>query len=156
MPDSDKTFQPLISVVWTTEFASKKFKPAETRYSATERELLAIVWAVEHFRPYVWGRHFAIKTDHMPLKWLAKLKETTAKITRWKARLAAYDFEVHHTKGKENIVADTLSRLVNNNELREQEVSEARDRWFDDGECPARCDTADGIGRHPVDPIQSN
>ncbi|MGR0202236.1 Ty3/Gypsy family RNase HI domain-containing protein, partial [Klebsiella pneumoniae] len=121
-----------------SQFASKKFKPAETRYSATERELLAIVWAVEHFRPYVWGRHFAIKTDHMPLKWLAKLKETTAKITRWKARLAAYDFEVHHTKGKENIVADTLSRLVNNNELREQEVSEARDRWFDDGECPVQ------------------
>jgi transposase InsO family protein len=94
-------------------YASKKFTPCETRYSAIERELLAIVWAVEHFRPYLWGRKFLVRTDHKPLLWVGKLKESSARVTRLKERLAPYDFDLVHTKGVQNIVADFLSRHVN-------------------------------------------
>ncbi|KAL1130401.1 hypothetical protein AAG570_013339 [Ranatra chinensis] len=94
-------------------YASKKLTPAESRYSAIERELLGVVWAVEHFRPYVWGRQFQIKTDHKPLVWVEGLKETSARITRWKERLASYTFQITHTKGRDNVVADCLSRMVN-------------------------------------------
>ncbi|KAL1109910.1 hypothetical protein AAG570_014144 [Ranatra chinensis] len=94
-------------------YASKKLTPAESRYSAIERELLGVVWAVEHFRPYVWGRQFQIKTDHKPLVWVEGLRETSARITRWKERLAPYTFQITHTKGRDNVVADCLSRMVN-------------------------------------------
>ncbi|KAL1129493.1 hypothetical protein AAG570_012438 [Ranatra chinensis] len=94
-------------------YASKKLTPAESRYNAIERELLGVVWAVEHFRPYVWGRQFQIKTDHKPLVWVEGLKETSARITRWKERLASYTFQITHTKGRDNVVADCLSRMVN-------------------------------------------
>ena len=94
-------------------FASRRLTPAETRYSTIERELLGVVWAVEHFRPYLLGRRFNIKTDHKPLVWVEKLKETSARICRWKEFLAAYDFGITHTKGVDNVVADCLSRQVN-------------------------------------------
>lgn len=94
-------------------FASRRLAPAETRYSTIERELLGVVWAVEYFRPYLLGRKFRIKTDHKPLVWVEKLKETSARISRWKEILAAYDFEITHTKGVDNVVADCLSRQVN-------------------------------------------
>ncbi|KAL1123025.1 hypothetical protein AAG570_002113 [Ranatra chinensis] len=94
-------------------FASKKLTPTQTRYSTIERELLGIVWAIGHFRPYLLGRRFVIKTDHKPLLWVEKMEETTARISRWKEILAAYDFEILHTKGKENVVADCLSRQIN-------------------------------------------
>ncbi|KAL1139969.1 hypothetical protein AAG570_006946 [Ranatra chinensis] len=94
-------------------FASKKLTPAETRYSTIERELLGIVWATKHFRPYLLGRQFKIKTDHKPLVWVKKLDETSARINRWKETLAAYNFEIVHTKGRDNVVADCLSRQVN-------------------------------------------
>ncbi|KAL1138567.1 hypothetical protein AAG570_008630 [Ranatra chinensis] len=92
-------------------YASKKLTPAESKYSAIERELLGVVWAVEHFRPYFWGRQFRIKTDHKPLVWVEG--QTSARITRWKERLAPYAFQITHTKGRNNVVADCLSRMVN-------------------------------------------
>ncbi|KAL1130383.1 hypothetical protein AAG570_013321 [Ranatra chinensis] len=62
-------------------FASRKLTSVESRYSATERELLGVVWAVEYFRPYLWGREFLIKTDHKALVWVGGLKETSARIS---------------------------------------------------------------------------
>ncbi|KAL1129652.1 hypothetical protein AAG570_012597 [Ranatra chinensis] len=94
-------------------YASKKLTPAESRYSAIERELLGMVWAVKHFRPYVWGRQFRIRTDHKPLVWVGGLRETSVRITRWKERLAPYAFQITHTKGRDNVVVDCLSRMVN-------------------------------------------
>ena len=94
-------------------YGSKKLSAAERRYSTIERELLGIVWGVEHFRPYLFGRFFVIKTDHMPLLWVEKLKETSARITKWKEKLAVYEFNIVHTKGKDNVVADCLSRNIN-------------------------------------------
>lgn len=108
-------------------FASKQLNPAETRYSAIERELLGIVWAVEYFRPYLYGRKFLILTDHKPLVWTDKLKETSARISRWKERLAPYNWEIQHKKGVENVVADWLSRIirVNTGNIGEREEAES-------------------------------
>ncbi|KAL1139976.1 hypothetical protein AAG570_006953 [Ranatra chinensis] len=78
---------------------------------AIERELLGVVWAVEYFRPYLWGRQFLIKTDHKPLVWFGGLKETSARVACWKERLAAYSFTISHNKGKDNVVADCLSMV---------------------------------------------
>ena len=94
-------------------YGSRKLTQAERRYSTIERELLGVVWGVEHFRPYLFGRLFTIKTDHMPLIWVQKLKETSARITKWKEKLAAYSFTIVHTKGTDNVVADCLSRNIN-------------------------------------------
>ncbi|MGR0272051.1 hypothetical protein ACUWC3_28455, partial [Klebsiella pneumoniae] len=55
---------------------------------------------------------FKIKTDHKPLLWVHGLKETSARVTKWKERLATYNFTIEHIKGKENVVADCLSRNI--------------------------------------------
>ena len=115
-------------------FASRKLAPAETRYSTIERELLGVVWAVEYFRPYLLGRRFKIKTDHKPLVWVEKLKETSARICRWKEILAAYDFVITHTKGVDNVVADCLSRQVNaiEEEIEHREIPRGRPRELEE------------------------
>ncbi|XP_055389331.1 probable cyclin-dependent serine/threonine-protein kinase DDB_G0292550 [Condylostylus longicornis] len=83
-----------------------------------QKELLAIVWATKYFRPYLYGTKFLIRTDHQPLKWLHSLKEPSAKLQRWRIRLNEYDFEIDYVKGKENRVADFLSRMDStNNEI---------------------------------------
>jgi hypothetical protein len=92
-----------------------------------------VVWAVGYFRPYLLGRRFRIKTDHKPLVWVEKLKETSARISRWKETLAAYDFEITHIKGVENVVANSLSRQVN---AIEESVEGPEPRSWDSGYTP--------------------
>lgn len=91
-------------------FASRTLLSAETRYSTSEQELLAIVWGIEHFRPYLYGKKFNIYTDHKPLVYLMNVKDPNSRLMRWKLRLSTYEFEIIHTKGKDNKVADYLSR----------------------------------------------
>lgn len=92
-------------------FASRKLSDTESRYSTIEKELLAVVWAVKYFRPYLYGRKFTIYTDHRPLAWLNSLKEPNSKLTRWRLRLQDYDFNVQYKKGLQNTNADALSRV---------------------------------------------
>ncbi|MGR0227371.1 Ty3/Gypsy family RNase HI domain-containing protein, partial [Klebsiella pneumoniae] len=80
-------------------YASRRLTEAETRYSALERELLGIVWAINHFRPYVFGRKFTVHTDHRPLQWVGKMKESSARITRWKEFLGQYNLEIKYKPG---------------------------------------------------------
>lgn len=92
-------------------YASRTLNDAETRYSTIEKELLAIVWATKHFRPYLYGRKFTIYTDHRPLAWLKTIKEPNSKLTRWKLRLEEFDYDIVYKNGKQNTNADALSRI---------------------------------------------
>lgn len=92
-------------------YASRTLSDTETRYSTIERELLAIIWATKHFRPYLYGRKFYIYTDHRPLAWLNSLKDPNSKLTRWRLRLQDFDFEIIYKNGKQNTNADALSRI---------------------------------------------
>lgn len=91
-------------------YASRTLNDTENKYSTIEKELLAIIWAVTYFRPYLYGRKFLILTDHKPLKWLFSLKEPNQKLIRWRLKLEEYDYEIDYKKGKNNN-ADALSRI---------------------------------------------
>lgn len=85
-------------------YASRTLSDTESRYSTIERELLAIIWAVKHFRPYLYGRKFFIYTDHRPLAWLHSLKDPNSKLTCWRLRLQDYDFQIIYKKDKPRYV----------------------------------------------------
>jgi len=87
---------------------------AETRYSTIEKEMLAIIWAVKYFRPYVYGNKFKIITDHKPLVWLQNFKGQSPKLLRWKLTLSEYDYDIVYKIGSQNVIADALSRIEPN------------------------------------------
>lgn len=91
-------------------YASRTLSKQEQKYSATERECLAVIWAVERFRPYIEGTKFKVITDHYSLLWLNNLRDPQGRLARWALRLQPYDFDLEHRKGKENVVPDLLSR----------------------------------------------
>ena len=93
-------------------YASQQLNAAEQNYSATERECLAIIWAIKHFHCYLYGRPFQVITDHRPLKWLMSVKDPTSRLARWNLKLQAYDFEIIHRPGKQQTHVDALSRVV--------------------------------------------
>ena len=83
-------------------YASRTLCSAETKYSVIERELLAIVWSVNHFRPYLFGRKFKLVTDHRPLTWLFSIKDPGSRLARWRLKLEEYDYEIIYKPGKIN------------------------------------------------------
>lgn len=91
-------------------YASRKLSNVEERYSTIEKELLAIVYAVKHFRPYLYGRKFMIVTDHKPLVWLKSVKDRYSRLARWDEELTEYIYEIIYKAGKINLNADALSR----------------------------------------------
>ena len=97
-------------------YASRTLNRAEINYSTIERELLAIVWCVRHFRPYLYGRKFKIATDHRPLTWLFNVKDPGLRLVRWRLFLEEYEYEIIYKPGKMNTNADALSRIRINSE----------------------------------------
>ncbi|KAE9183208.1 hypothetical protein PF002_g26774 [Phytophthora fragariae] len=91
-------------------YASKVNSPTLSNYSISELECLAVVWAVRLFRPHLYGRRFSIVTDHIALKWLMTGREPAGRLHRWSLTLQEYDFDIQYRLGKENHVADALSR----------------------------------------------
>lgn len=91
-------------------YASRTLNSAEQNYSTIEKELLAIVWLVKHYRPYLYGRKFIIRTDHQPLVWLFNLKDPSSRLMRWRIKLEEYDYVIEYLKGTLNSTADALSR----------------------------------------------
>lgn len=107
-------------------YASRTLNEHERNYSTTDKEFLAIVWAVNYFRPYLWGQKFKIKTDHLPIKYLNKKysgKEFSQRTQRWLLKLQEYQFEIEYLKGRENKVADFLSRIPAEQEINVPEES---------------------------------
>ncbi|XP_043069923.1 uncharacterized protein [Drosophila bipectinata] len=101
--DDDKAERPIA-------YFSAKLRGAQLNYSVTEIECLAAVKAVERFRPYIEMMPFTILTDHASLKWLMSFKNLEGRLARWFLALQPYQFNIDHRKGKDNVVADTLSR----------------------------------------------
>ena len=92
-------------------YASRCLNKAELNYSTIEKELLAVVWAVRHFRPYLYGKKFIIHTDHRPLVYLFSMIDPSSRLTKFRLALEEYDFEIVYIKGCDNVVADALSRI---------------------------------------------
>lgn len=93
-------------------YMSGKLSTAQRKYSATERECLAVIEGINKFRSYVEGTHFRVITDHSSLLWLKNLKDPQSRLARWALKLQQYDCEFIHRKGKLNVIADALSRAV--------------------------------------------
>ena len=92
-------------------YASRSLTDVERRYSQTEKEALALVWACERFNMYVAGLSFELETDHKPLERIySRTSKPCARIERWVLRLQGFNFKVVYRPGKTNI-ADALSRL---------------------------------------------
>ena len=112
----DKSIRPV-------SMASRLLTDVERRYSQTEKEALAIVWACEHYRLYLLGTEFTIRTDHKPLETLySTTSKPSARIERWVLRLQPFKYKVEYIKGIDNM-ADSLSRLTTfgSNESQDEE-----------------------------------
>lgn len=77
---------------------------------AYEKELIGLAKAITHWRPYLWGRSFVVRTDHYSLKYFLDQRITTSPQQHWLSKLLGFDFVVEYRAGRENIVADALSR----------------------------------------------
>lgn len=94
-------------------YMSKSLNGAERNYSITERETLAVLTALEHWRCYLDnGQTFVVYTDHSALKWFLSLNNPTGRLARWGVRLSSFNFVLKHRRGVDNVVPDALSRAV--------------------------------------------
>lgn len=116
-------------------FASRTLNKSETGYSVIEKELLAIVWALKYFRPYLYGNEFTLYTDHKPLTYLYNLKDTSGKMLRWRLAIEEFKYEIKYRAGKQNVVADGLSRItheINANSIEQSDENTVKSGDSDD------------------------
>jgi transposase InsO family protein len=85
---------------------------AERNYSASESEMLSLVWAVKYFRCYLYGKRFVVRTDHSALTYLRSFADNNSRLLRWSLKLSEFDFIVEHRPGTKIAHADALSRHV--------------------------------------------
>ena len=93
-------------------YANKTLDSAQSNYKTTEKEFLAIVFALEKFRSYIVRSPVTIFTDHAALKYLLSKKDTKPRLTRWILLCQEFNLTIKDKKGVENVLVDHLSRLV--------------------------------------------
>ena len=93
-------------------YASRKFSGAQRSYSVIEKECLALVWALQKFQTYLYGVEFVVETDHQPLAYINSAKMANSRIMRWALLLQNYRFTIHAIRGQDNVIADYMSRVV--------------------------------------------
>ncbi|CAN0035822.1 unnamed protein product, partial [Heterosigma akashiwo] len=91
-------------------FASRKMNEHQLNYSVTEKEGLAVLWAVELFRPMLLGRFFLLETDHSALRSILTTRNPEGRLARWVLKLQEFDFEVAYRKGADHKPPDFMSR----------------------------------------------
>ena len=95
-------------------YASRKLSQSERQYCITRKELLSVYNFVTHFKHYLLGRHFTVRTDHRSLCWLLNWKKpNTSQYCRWRQELEIYEMDVQYRKGEKHTNADSLSRIPN-------------------------------------------
>ena len=93
-------------------YANKTLDSAQANYTTTEKEFLAVVFALEKFRSSIVGSPVTIFTNHTALKYLLSKQDTKPRLTRWILLCQEFNLTIKDKKGVENVVADHLSRLV--------------------------------------------
>ena len=91
-------------------YMSRVLVGPELNYSTTEKECLAVLYAVKQFRPYIQERKFTLMSDHEPLRWIDSVKDLGQRPIRWRLKLTDYEYEFKYKPGKLNTNADALSR----------------------------------------------
>ncbi|KAL0437663.1 UNVERIFIED_CONTAM: Retrovirus-related Pol polyprotein from transposon opus [Sesamum radiatum] len=95
----------------TIYYASRTMNDAQRNYATTEKELLAVIFAIEKFRPYLLLSKIILFTDHSALRYLLSKQDAKPRLLRWVLLLQEFDLEIRDRKGSDNTVADHLSRL---------------------------------------------
>ena len=93
-------------------YASRTLNEAQMNYTTTEKELLAIVFALEKFRSYLLGSKIIIYSDHSALRYLLSKKDAKPRLIRWILLLQEFDIKIRDKKGSKNVIADHLSRIL--------------------------------------------
>ena len=93
-------------------YASRQMNNAEQAYSASELEMLALVWARKYMRCYLFGVKFVARTDHAALSYLKNFDDSSSRLIRWSLKLSELDFSVEHRPGTKIAHVDALSRHV--------------------------------------------
>ncbi|XP_073061712.1 uncharacterized protein [Primulina eburnea] len=106
-------------------YATRTMDTAQQNYKTTEKEMLAVVFAFDKFRPYLVGTTVIVFTDHAAIRYLFAKKDAEPRLIRWILLLQEFDFEVKDRKGCENQVADHLSRLELEDKIDDGTIKEA-------------------------------